>query len=514
MKAQKKTQHVSLTCVHALVIPCLLFLSGCALTPKYDRPSVQLPPAYKEPLPEGWKEAQPRDEVAKGDWWLIYEDPVLTNLEAQATASNQTLVAAVARLDEARALIRLAHSRLLPTVSLDISTQNGRFAGNRPLQPGSLDLSYNYSQFSFPLDLTYEADVWGRIRSSIAAARFDAQTSAAEYQFTLLSVKSDVAANYFMLRGMDTDRRVIKQNIEIEQKLLDLAKRRHEGGLVSGLDVSAAETELASTSADYIGEGRLRQEIEHALALLCGQPASTFTIPEEPRDRVPPRIPEGLPADLLERRPDVAAAERQMAANNARIGVARAAFFPILGLTASGGFLSSALTNILSPNSGTVFFSPLLSIPVFQGGRPQANLEYARKVYAESVANYRQQLLIAFQDVENGLSDMRILQEQGAAVGKVLEAARRTVTISRARYEQGLANYLEVLDAQRVVLANERLAAQILGYRMVASVELIKALGGGWADRPALATVAGGAPGTVGLALPAAPAAAPARPNP
>jgi multidrug efflux system outer membrane protein len=313
-----------------------------------------------------------------------------------------------------------------------------------------------------------------------------------------------------MLRGIDTDRRVILENIGVEQKLVDLAKRRHEGGVVSGLDVSQAETELASTKADYIGESRLRQEIEHSLAVLCGQAASAFTIAEEPQDRVPPRIPEGLPADLLERRPDIAAAERQMAANNARIGVARAAFYPVLGLTGSGGLLSSTLANILTGNSGTVFFSPLLSIPIFQGGRPQANLEYARKVYTESVANYRQQLLVAFQDVENGLSDMRVLQEQGAAVDKVLEAARRTVTISTARYKQGLANYLEVLDAQRVVLANERLAAQILGYRMVASVALIKALGGGWADRPPLATVVAGAPGTTGPVAPSAPA----RPNP
>jgi multidrug efflux system outer membrane protein len=494
----------------AALVLSLMLLSGCALQPKYDRPTVQLPPAYKEPLPEGWKEAHPRDEVAKGDWWLIYEDPVLNTLEAQATSSNQTLVAAVARLDEARAQVRLAHSRLLPTVSLDINTQNGRLPGNRPIQPGSLDLSYNYSQFTLPLDLNYEIDIWGRLRSGLAAARFDAQTSAALYQFVLLSVKSDVAASFFMIRGIDTDRRVIKQNIEVEQKLLDLAKNRHNGGLVSGLDVSQAETELASTNADYIGEGRLRQEVEHSLAVLCGQPASSFTIPEEPRERVPPRIPEGLPADLLERRPDVAAAERQMAANNARIGVARSAFFPVLGLTSSGGFLSSALTTLLNPNSGTVFFSPLLSIPIFQGGRPQANLEYARKVYAESVANYRQQLLVAFQDVENGLSDMRILQDQGAAVDKVLDAARRTVTISQARYKQGLANYLEVLDAQRVVLANERLAAQILGYRMVASVQLIKALGGGWADRPPLDQVAAGAPGTTGSTA----ATAPARPNP
>ncbi len=510
MKARKETW-VLKSLERLAIVLCFIFLSGCALKLKYDRPTAQIPPAYKEPLPEGWKEAQPRDEIAKGDWWLIYEDPVLNALEAQATASNPTLAAAVARLDQARALVRVAHSGLLPTVNADINTQNGRLPGNRPAQPGSTNLSYNYSQFTFPLDLNYEADVWGRIRSNLAAARLDAQTSAAQYQFALLSVKADVAATYFMVRGIDTDRRVIKQNIAVEQQLLDLATRRHDGGLASGLDVSQAETELASTNADYIGEGRLRQEIEHSLAVLCGQPASTFTIVEEPRDRVPPRIPEGMPADLLERRPDIAAAERQMAANNARIGVARAAFFPILGLTGSGGLLSSTLANILSGNSATALFSPLLSIPVFQAGRPQANLEFARQVYTESVAGYRQQLLTAFQDVENGLSDMRVLQEQGAAVDKVLDAARRTVTISRARYQQGLANYLEVLDAQRVVLANERLAAQILGFRMVASVQLIKALGGGWADRPPLATVASGAPGTTGAAPAATPA--PARPN-
>ncbi|SRR5579871_239882 len=487
----------------------VLFLSACSLQPKYTRPTAAIPPAYKEPLPAGWKEAQPRDEAAKADWWLIYDDPVLNQLEAQATASNQTVAAALARLDEARATVKLARSRMLPNVSLDVNTQNGRFSGNRPEQPGSTSVAYNYSQFTFPLDLSYEIDIWGRIRSSIAAARFDAQTSAAQYQFALLAVKSDVAATYFMVRGIDTDRRVIKQNIEVGEKLLALAKTRHDGGLVSGLDVSQAETQLESTRADYIGQERLRQEFEHALAVLCGQPASTFTIVEEARDRTPPRIPEGLPSDLLERRPDVAAAERQMAANNARIGVARAAFFPVLGLTASGGFQSTSLRNILSPSSGTVLFSPLLSIPIFQAGRPQAQLEFARKVYEESVADYRQQLLVAFQDVENGLSDLRILADQNAAVDTVLTAARRTVAISRARYEQGLANYLEVLDAQRVVLANERLAAQLLGFRMVASVGLIKALGGGWAGRPPLDQVAAGAPGTTGATAPAAAAPRP-----
>jgi multidrug efflux system outer membrane protein len=466
------------------LIAILLCLAGCApVGPKYQKPTVITPPAFKEPPPAGWKEAQPRDEAAKGNWWIIFDDPTLNNLEAQATAENQSLKIAVAHVEEARALAKLARADRVPALRSDVNLAPGRAAGNRPVQPNSSTQSYFYNSITLPLDMSYEVDLFGRVRSNIAAANATIQINQASYESVLLTLKSDVARTYFMLRGIDTDRSVLKRNIEVLGQALDLAKRRHEGGVASGLDVSEAETLLASTQADYIGEGRIRQQVEHALAVLCGQPASAFTVAEQYMLRTPPVIPEGLPSDLLERRPDIAAAERLLAANNARIGIARAAFFPTLNLTDTAGFLSQSLLTLLSGNSGTMLFGSLLSIPIFQGGRPQANLDYAKKVYEESVDAYRQQVLVAFQETEDALSDLRVLQEQGAAIDVTLKSAQRTVDISTARYQQGLANYLAVLDAQRTVLANERLAAQTLGFRMIASVQLSKALGGGWQDQ-------------------------------
>jgi len=465
------------------LLAALLCLAGCApVGPKYRKPDVVTPPAFKEPPPVGWKEAQPRDEIAKGNWWIIFDDPILNDLEAKAAAENQNLKIAVAHVEESRALVKVARADRYPNVRLDPNLAPGLAPGNRPVQPASYSASYFYNSMALPVDVSYEVDLFGRVRNSIAVANTNVEINIANYENVLLTLKSDVAGNYFMLRGIDTDRAVLKRNIDVLRKAVDLAKNRHEGGVASGLDVSEAETLLASTQADYVGEARTRQQIEHALAVLCGQPASTFTLAEQSTLRTPPVIPEGLPSDLLERRPDIAAAERLLAANNARIGIARAAFFPTLGLTGSAGLLSNALTTLFNGNSGTLLFAPLLSLPIFQGGRPQANLEYARKVYEESVDAYRQQVLVAFQDVENALSDLRILQEQGDAVDVALKSAQHTVDISTARYKEGLANYLEVLDAERTVLANDRLAAQILGFRMVASVQLIKALGGGWQE--------------------------------
>ncbi len=479
----------------ATLLMAVLFLAGAGcsvgrnLGPKYQRPAATMPgvappAAFKEPPPTGWKEAQPRDEAAKGDWWTIFDDPVLNDLETQATRQNQNLQAAMARVEQARFLVASARAELLPMLRSDTVMGGGRAAGNRPVQPNSSTLSYNYGTITLPVDMTYEVDLFGAIRKRVDVSRIDVSIASAQYENILLTLKADVARTYFMVRGMDTDRSVLARNIEVQKRELEIARSRHDGGLVSGLDVAQAETQVNSTQAEYVGLERARAQVEHALAVLIGQPASSFTVTEKFQLRVPPVIPEGLPSDLLERRPDIAAAERAMAESNARIGIARAAFFPTLPLAANGGFFTRSLATLFAANSATFLVTPLLSTPIFQGGRQKANLEAAKKEYEESVAHYRQRVLTAFQEAEDGLSDLRILQAQGVAVDETLKSARRGLDIATARYQQGLTTYLEVLDANRVVLANERLAAQTLGFRMVASVQLIKALGGGWADRP------------------------------
>jgi len=461
----------------------LVLQVACTVGPNYQRPKAEVPPAFKEVPPPGWKEAQPRDEIAKGNWWVVFADPVLNSLEQQATSANQSLKAAVERVDEARALARVTQAQLYPAVSADLSASRQRVGANRPIPPGVTASSYAYNTYTLPLDLSYEIDLFGKVRRSLQASRADYQASVAAYQSVLLTLESDLAQDYFNLRYLDADRVVLRQNIKVQQDFLDLTRKRHEGGLASGLDVAGAETQLDTTKALYVGDERQRQELEHAIAVLIGKPPSEFSLPENPLNLTPPVLPEGLPSDLLERRPDVAQAERQMAADSARIGVARAAYFPNLSLTASGGFLSSTLSNLLSGPSAAWFVTALLSVPVYQGGRIQANYQYAQAVYREAVDSYGQQILVAFQQVEDGLSDLRVLEDQGQAQGLAVQASQRTVSISTARYKEGLAEYLEVLTADNTLLQNERTAAQILGMRLVSSVQLVNALGGGWTQR-------------------------------
>jgi len=467
-----------------VTLPLALILeAACKVGPDYQRPKVQVPSAFKEAPPPGWKEAQPRDEISKGDWWVVFDDPALDGLEKQATSANQSLRAAVERVDQSRALARVTQAQLYPAVSANINATREHVGANRPLPPGVTATSYSYSTFELPLEASYEVDIVGKVRRSLEAARADYQASVAAYQTVLLTLKSDLAQDYFNLRYLDADRAVLQDNIKVQQDFLDLTRKRHDGGLASGLDVAAAETQLDTTQALYVGDERQRQELEHAIAVLLGKPASEFSLPPHPLDLQPPVLPEGLPADLLERRPDVAQAERQMAAASARIGVARSAYYPDLSLTAGGGYLSGSLGNLISGPSSEWFITPLLSVPVFQGGRIKANYQYAQAVYREAVDNYSQQVLTAFQQVEDGLSDLRVLENQGRAQDLAVGASRRSVDISTARYKEGLAEYLEVLTAEGVLLNNQRLSSQILGMRLVSSVQLINALGGGWADQ-------------------------------
>ncbi len=466
-----------------LLVVALAWTVACTVGPNYRRPKSEVPPSFAEAPPAGWKEAQPREEIARGDWWVVFDDPVLNELEKQAAGANQSLKAAVERVDEARALARITQAQLYPAVTAGLSASRERTGANRPLQPGLTATSYTYNTYTLPLNETYEVDIVGKVRRSLEAERADYQASVAAYQTVLLTLTSDLAQDYFNLRYLDADRAVLRKNIDVQQAFLDLTRHRHDGGLASGLDVAAAETQLDTTQALYIGAERQRDQLEHAIAALVGKPAAEFSLPEIPLDLTPPALPPGLPADLLERRPDVAEAERQMAAASARIGVARAAYFPDLSLTGSDGFLSGSFGKLISGGSNEWFIAPLVSVPVFQGGRIKANYQYAQAAYREAVDNYRQQVLTAFQQVEDGLSDLRVLEDQGRTQELAVQASQRTANISTARYKDGLAAYLEVLTAENNLLQNQRTSAQILGMRLVSTVQLINALGGGWAER-------------------------------
>jgi len=481
----------------------MLLVSGCTVGPNYHRPSTEVPSTFKEPPPPGWKEAAPGDAIAKGNFWEVFGDAQLNDLEKQAVSANPTLQAAMARVVQARASLQVTRSNIYPSVSVDPSAGRERYAADRPNPPGFAAVPYSANTITLPLDASYEVDLWGRVRRSVEAARAQVQVSQADYENILLTLKSDVAENYLSLRYVDYDRSILRDNIDLESKALQLTQSRHAGGVASGLDVSEAQTLLATTQAQYTGLGVQRAQFEHALAQLAGKPASEFSVPENPTELEPPQVPVGLPADLLERRPDIAEAERTMAAANARIGVARAAYFPSLGLTASGGYLSGDIVSLFNLPNTVWAVAANASQPIFTGGRLSGNLLQARAAYDEAVANYREQVLIAFKEVEDGLAGLRVLQQQEAQENTAVESSKRTAEISTARYKEGLANYLEVIDALRTVLENEQLSAQLREQRLLTTVQLIQALGGGWQDSKVY-SAAQGPPATPPSATPSA----------
>jgi NodT family efflux transporter outer membrane factor (OMF) lipoprotein len=466
----------------AFCFTCALTLTGCVVGPNYSRPSAPTPTAWKEQPPEGWKTATPHDEISKGDWWRIFGDAELNALETQAIAANQNLQAAAQRVIAARAQALATRSNLFPTVSGGFSPERTRISGTRPVNPGASEAAYTANTFTLPVQASYEVDLWGQIRRSVESANALTQRSVAEYENVLLQLKSDVASFYIMARYIDQELVILRNNIDLQQRALDLANVRHNGGVASGLDVSAAETLLNTTQATYVGLGVQRAQFEHALAVLLGKPPAEFSLPVKPLQIAPPALPSGLPSDLLERRPDVASAERLLASDNAQIGVARAAFFPNVTLAFSAGGLSSFLSQILSAPSLVWSASAQATQPIYTGGRLSANLMLARANYDESVANYRQTVLSAFQEVEDGLSTLRVLEQQATAYDQAIRSAQETVDISTARYREGLANYLEVITAEEQLLTNQRVADQVLEQRLLTTIELIQALGGGWQD--------------------------------
>jgi multidrug efflux system outer membrane protein len=458
----------------------LAALASCSVGPDYERPAADPPAAWKEAGP--WKEAAPRDAIAKGSWWELFADPLLNDLEARAAAANQDLRAAVARVGQARAIARLSESEFYPTISLDPTASRTRYAADRPLSPTTPHSAFTVNDFRVPIDLSYEIDVWGRVRRSVEASTALAEASVASYETVRLTLHADVAAAYFALRSIDSERSLLRRTLDLRREALRLAQTRLRLGVGNDLDVSRAETEMTSTEAESIGLERRRAEVEHALALLTGRAPRALSIPEKPLDIAPPAIPAGLPSELLERRPDVAEAERELVASSAQIGIASAAYYPSIRLTAMGGFESSDLSSLFGWKNHVWSLAASAAAPLFNGGATSADVERARFRYEENVARYRQRLLVAFQEVEDGLSTLRVLAQQAEAQDRAVASARRTSTLSNTRYTAGLVSYLEVVDAERTALQTEQLATQIQGQRLVTSVVLIKALGGGWQD--------------------------------
>jgi outer membrane protein, multidrug efflux system len=463
--------------VSILVCGSTLLLSACVVGPHYQKPAVAAPAAFVEPGP--WKVSAPRDHLPKGTWWAIYSDPVLDRLVSQANNASPTIAAALARRDQARAAARLNRADLFPQVSLNPSAERGRDSANARTNTSSSTETSN--TFILPLDLSYELDLWGRVRRANESARARAAASEADYHNVLLGVQTDVARAYFALRSLDLERSMVSRNRESRQRALEIVNRRLELGATAELDVSLAQTELATSESDLIAIDQDRASLRYTLAVLCGQMPESFSLEENTAPLIsPPPIPIGLPSELLERRPDVASAERTLAATNAQIGVAKAAFFPAIGLTGTAGYRSSELDSLLKWDSRQWAFGPSLSLPIFEGGRNRANYQATLARYDEALAGYRQSLLVAFSEVETALSDLRRLADRGAVLDRAVTFSRRAADLVMVRYRGGQIGYLDVTAAERTAIANERLAVQVRGQHLISSVLLVKALGGGW----------------------------------
>ena len=457
----------------------LLLLTGCTAGPNYHRPDVTLAPAWKEQAP--WRVASPQDSIPKGNWWTIFGDGELSQYEAQALKANQNIEVARNQLDQARASARITQSGLFPQMSAAVSGQRARISANQPTSSGiPLKTAVTQNVFTIPFNLSWEPDVFGGVRRSVESAAADYQATAAALENVRLVITAELAVDYFNLRELDAEIAVVNSALQYQEKALQLVQNRHAGGIASGLDVAQQETQLNATRTQDTLLRRQRAQFEHAIAALTGIPASSFSIPAKPLALVPPEIPQGVPSDVLERRPDIAQAERQMAAQNAQIGVAKSAFFPSVGINAAAGFLSGELGVILNAPSGFWALGANVTEAIFTGGRRRAQVDFAQSAYGSSVAGYRQSVLNAFEEVEDNLSGLDVLAQAAETQQQAVEAAQRALKIATERYTGGLVSYLDVVTAEQTLLDNQRLAVQLLGQRLVTSVGLIKALGGGW----------------------------------
>jgi NodT family efflux transporter outer membrane factor (OMF) lipoprotein len=445
--------------------------------PNYHLPPAATPPAYKEV--GDWKAAEPSDEKLAGKWWEIFQDTQLNALQEQINVSNQNLKVAFAQYQQSRAVLRQYRADYYPTVTTTPTAGRTRYSYNRPPHSSTLD-GITFNDFVLPLELGYEVDVWGRVRRTVESYRDQAQASAADLAAVNLSMHASLAFDYFAARSLDAEEKLLQDTVVQYQNALDLNEALYEGGLVSEVFVKEAETQLETTRAQAIDVGVARAQFEHAVAVLVGKPPAEFTLPPLPVTAPPPLIPVGLPSELLERRPDIAAAERRMASANAQIGVAKAAYYPLIGLTASGGFESASLTTLLQGPAGWWSVGASALQTVFDGGRRRAVTDQAIQGYDLSVASYRQTVLSAFQQVEDNLAALRILEEEARVQGVAVQASQSSLDLSLIRYKGGVTSYLEVTTAQSAALGSQVTAVNILGRRLANTVLLIQALGGGW----------------------------------
>jgi NodT family efflux transporter outer membrane factor (OMF) lipoprotein len=469
------------------VTSCLL--AGCTVGPKYHTPTAETPAAYKELTPadykntEGWKVAQPKDDALRGKWWEIFKDPQLNALEEKVNVSNQNIAAASASFFAARALVKEARSQLFPTVATNpaITAQRPSATLSSGKAGGSTSSSTStFTDYTFPFDATWQPDLFGRIRNTIKSAAYGAQASAADLENIRLTVQADVAVDYFQLRGQDALKQLLDSTVIAFQQSLDLTRALYETGIGTDEAVAQAETQLEATQAQDAALGIQRAQFEHAIAMLTGQPASTFSIPIEPLSSTPPAIPIGVPSQLLERRPDIAEAERLVAQANAQIGIARAAYFPTVTLSAAAGLESTSIASWFTWPSRFFSIGPAAAETIFDAGLRLATVEQFRAQYDETVANYRQTVLTAFQQVEDNLASLRILSVEIQYQDTAVKSAEKSLAIAQDRYKLGIDPYLNVLTAQTALLSNQETAVNLRIQQMTASGGLIEALGGGW----------------------------------
>jgi multidrug efflux system outer membrane protein len=453
-----------------------ILLAACTVGPDYQKPDVtqQTPASWK------WQTAQPRDNAPRGEWWTVFHDSELNRLQKQALQNNQDLRGAMARLDQARATLGVSKVAYFPTLAVEGSAERQRTSGHSA-SPVPIDIpSATLNTFNAPLTLNYELDLWGRIRRSVESVKATADATAADYNNVLLSLNGDVASNYYFLRSYDTELEAINHTVASQENSLGLIRQRFTAGTIPETDLAKAESELATTKADRADIQRQREETVSVLAVLCGQPASTFSIAPRSLSGNPPQIPAGVPASLLERRPDVASAERKVASTNADIGSTIAGYFPAVSLTGQGGFSSKDTATLFQSDSRVWNFGPSVTIPITDAFVTHAKVERARGANAEATAAYRQSVLGAVKDVETSLTQIHYRRAQSDALRDAVTHSTKATDLARQRYESGSVSYLEFLDAQRTSLASERSAARVQAQEFIATVRLIKALGGGW----------------------------------
>lgn len=458
-----------------------LVLGGCLVGPNYKAPAVPAPPAYSDSGHNGdWASAKPADAADRGAWWAVYQDPELNDLEQRCASANQNIAAALHAYEQAHDLVRVNRAALYPTVSIGGSASRNRISNTTPLRPAGSPA--DYWEFLIPLNISWEPDLWGGVRRQIESSAASAQASAADLADTRLSLQGMLAVTFLQLRGLDLQAQLLRSTLDTYTQTLQLTQALRKGGLVTEIDVQEAQAQLEEARAQLIDLGEQRAQYEHAIAVLIGEPATDFHIAERPLVGNPPAVPTGVPSELLQRRPDIAAAERRVAAANALIGVAKAAYYPNITLGAGGGVETDMVSQLFNSGSAQWNAGPSASEILYDAGRRKAQVDYAVAQREQATALYREQVLSAFRDVEDQLSALRVLEEEATVQQRAVDAAKQSTDLSLLRYKRGLAAYLEVLTSQTVELNDERAAAALVARRIVASAQLQMALGGGWSS--------------------------------